>query len=148
MSPHTFRRRSRRHQRPAGDRTERQAQQPATQRVVPVCPVCGEPVQELSSALTHRQSGGPAHFDCIVKELREANPLGPQERLCYLGGGVFGVLTWKIEGNPASFVIKRRIPYEDPHAPQEWKQQLQAAGQSIVGMPVMPDSKETSGDAG
>ena len=32
--------------------------------------------------------------------------------------------------------------------PQEWKQQLQAAGQSIVGMPVMPDPKETSGDAG
>jgi hypothetical protein len=116
--------------------------------VLPACPVCGAPVQELSSALTHRQSGQPAHFDCIVKELREANPLGPQERLCYLGGGVFGVLTWKVEGNPASFVIKRRIPYEDPRSPQEWKQQLQSAGQSIVGMPVMLDSKEKAVDAG
>jgi hypothetical protein len=148
VSPHTFRRRDRRRPRTPGDRAERPAQQPAKQRVFPGCPVCGEPVQELSSALTHRQSGQPAHFDCVVKELLEANPLGPQERLCYLGGGVFGVLTWKVEGNPASFVIKRRIPYEDPHAPQEWKQQLQAEGQSIVGMPVMPGEKTTSGDAG
>ena len=141
MSPHTFRRRGRRHQRPAVERPERPAKQEAAPRVFPGCPVCGEPVRELSSALTHRQSGQPAHFDCVVKELREANPIGPQERLCYLGGGVFGVLTWKVEGNPASFVIKRRIPYEDPRAPQEWKRQLQAEGQSVVGMPVMPDAK-------
>jgi hypothetical protein len=148
VSPHTFRRRGRRHQRIPGERTERQAREPAKPREFPGCPVCGEPVLELSSALTHRQSGRPAHFDCVVKELREANPLGPQERLCYLGGGVFGVLTWKVEGNPASFVIKRRIPYEDPHTPQEWKQQLQAEGQSIVGMPVMLSPKAEPGDAG
>jgi len=116
--------------------------------VFPGCPVCGEPVRELSSALTHRQSGQPAHFDCIVKELREANPIGPQERLCYLGGGVFGVLTWKVEGNPASFVIKRRIPYEDPRTPQEWKRQLQAEGQSVVGMPMMPEPKAPPDEAG
>ena len=117
-------------------------------RVFPECPVCGEPVRELASALTHRQSGKPAHFDCVVKELREANPLGPQERLCYLGGGVFGVLTWKVEGNPASFVIKRRIPYEDPRAPQEWKRQLQEEAQSVVGMPVMPGPKAPPNEAG
>ena len=148
MSPHTFRRRGRRHQRPAAGRPERQARKPAPPRVFPACPVCGEPVRELSSALTHRQSGQPAHFDCVVKELREANPVGPQERLCYLGGGVFGVLTWKVEGNPASFVIKRRIPYEDPRTPQEWKRQLQAEGQSVVGMPVMPEPKAAPDDAG
>jgi hypothetical protein len=112
------------------------------------CPVCGEPVRELASALTHRQSGQPAHFDCIVKELREANPLGPQERLCYLGGGAFGVLTWRVEGNPASFVIKRRIPYEDPNVPREWKKLLQAEGQAVVGMPVMNDAKSSPDDAG
>ena len=145
MSPHTFRRRGRRRERPPiGARPEREAQ---PSRVFAPCPVCGEPVRELASALTHRQSGQPAHFDCIVKELREANPLGPQERLCYLGGGAFGVLTWRVEGNPASFVIKRRIPYEDPRIPQEWKKQLQAEGQAIVGMPVLHDSKPSPDDA-
>jgi hypothetical protein len=146
MSPHTFRRRGRRRERPSiGARPAREVQQP---RVFTPCPVCGEPVRELSSALTHRQSGRPAHFDCIVKELREANPLGPQERLCYLGGGAFGVLTWRVEGNPASFVIKRRIPYEDPRVPQEWKKQLQAEGQAVVGMPAMRDAKPPQDDAG
>jgi len=148
VSPHSFRRRGRRHQRPGGERVERQPREPAAPRVFPGCPVCGEPVRELASALTHRQSGRPAHFDCIVKELREANPLGPQERLCYLGGGTFGVLTWRVEGNPASFVIKRRIPYEDPHVPQEWKKQLQAEGQSVVGMPVLPEPTGTPGGEG
>jgi hypothetical protein len=105
-------------------------------------------VRELASALTHRQSGRPAHFDCVVKELREANPLGPQERLCYLGAGVFGVLTWKVEGNPATFVIKRRIPYEDPRAPQEWKRQLQEEAQSVVGMPAMPEPKASPDGTG
>jgi hypothetical protein len=148
VSPHTFRRRGRRHQRTSAERNERPAKQTAAPRVFPECPVCGEPVRELASALTHRQSGKPAHFDCVVKELREANPLGPQERLCYLGGGVFGVLIWKVEGNPASFVIKRRIPYEDPHAPQEWKRQLQEEAQSVVGMPVMPEPKAPPNEAG
>jgi len=144
VSPHTFRRRGRRHARAGGERGERPQRESAAPRVVPACPICGEPVREIASALTHRASGQPAHFDCIVKELRETNPLGPQERLCYLGGGTFGVLTWKIEGNPASFVIKRRIPYEDPRVPQVWKKQLQAEGQSLVGMPVLPEPKPSS----
>lgn len=140
MSPHTFRRRGRRRERSNGGRPEQPAKQQPAPRAFRRCPVCGEPVRELASALTHRSSGEPAHFDCIVKELREANPLGPQERLCYLGGGAFGVLTWRVEGNPASFVIKRRIPYEDPHAAAEWKRQLQEEAQSVVGMPVLPAS--------
>jgi len=148
VSPHTFRRRGRRHQRPSNERAERPAKQTPTPRVFPECPVCGESVRELASALTHRQSGRPAHFDCVVKELREANPLGPQERLCYLGAGVFGVLTWKVEGNPATFVIKRRIPYEDPRAPQEWKRQLQEEAQSVVGMPAMPEPKASPDGTG
>ena len=154
MSPHAFRRRGRRRDRPQGERTdrpsrpergERPPRPPAAARVYPACPLCAEPVRDLASALTHRQSGKPAHFDCIVKVVREANPLGPQEKICYLGGGVFGVLTWRIEGNPATFVIKRRIPYEDPRTPQEWKRELQAEGQAIVGLPVMPEPEESPG---
>jgi hypothetical protein len=148
MSPHSFRRRGRRRARPEADRSERGAREAPAARVYPVCPVCGEAVRDLASALTHRQTGQPAHFDCIVKELKAANPLGAQERLCYLGGGVFGVLTWRVEGNPASFVINRRIPYEDPRAPQDWKKQLQAEGQAMVGMPVMGEAKPSSQDAG
>jgi hypothetical protein len=137
VSPHSFRRRGRRRDRTPEDRGERRVQQPPLPpRSFPACPVCAEAVRDLAAALTHRPTGRPAHFDCILKELRDQNPLGPQEKLCYLGSGVFGVLTWRQEGNPASFVIKRRIPYEDPRTTQDWKRELQAEGQAIVGLPV------------
>ncbi len=98
---------------------------PAVPLVVPDCPVCGKPVRELASALTHRVSRQPAHFDCVVRELRESNEIAPQEKLCYLGDGCFGILEFKAPGGPSRFVIKRRIQYEEKEAPQDWKKPLQ-----------------------
>jgi hypothetical protein len=93
--------------------------------VLPDCPVCGRQVKELSSALTHRASRQPAHFDCVVRELRESTEVAPQEKICYLGGGSFGVLEFPPQGGPSRFVIRRRIQYEEKDTPQEWKKQLQ-----------------------
>jgi hypothetical protein len=92
--------------------------------VVPDCPVCGKPLKELSSALTHRATGRPAHFDCIMREIRDANELAPQEKLCYLGGGCFGRLEFRQPGVTGKFVIRKRIPYEERETPQEWKKTL------------------------
>ncbi len=91
---------------------------------VPDCPVCGKPVRELSSALTHKLSRKPAHFDCVVRELREANEMAPQEKLCYLGGGSFGILEFRPPGSSSKFVIRKRIQYEEKELPQEWKKPL------------------------
>ncbi len=91
---------------------------------VPDCPVCGKPVRDLPSALTHKLSRKPAHFDCVVRELREANEMAPQEKLCYLGGGSFGILELRPPGSPTRFVIRKRIQYEEKEIPQEWKKPL------------------------
>ncbi len=123
MSPHTFRHRGRKR---GGRPAAAAPAEPA--RPAPPCPVCGEPVRELASALAHRASGEPAHFDCILAEVRAANPLGPQERLCYLGGGAFGVISFRTEGNPGSYLVKRRIQYENRDQPPEWKKQLEVGG--------------------
>jgi hypothetical protein len=93
--------------------------------VLPDCPVCGKPVRELASALTHRVSRKPAHFDCVVRELQESNEVAPQEKICYLGGGSFGILEFRAPGGSTRFVIKKRIQYEEKEAPQEWKKPLQ-----------------------
>jgi hypothetical protein len=90
----------------------------------PDCPVCGKPVRELASALTHRVSRRPAHFDCVVRELRETNEVAPQEKICYLGGGSFGILEFRPPGGPSRFVIRKRIQYEEKETPQEWKKPL------------------------
>ena len=60
-----------------------------------------------------------------MKELRESNEIAPEEKLCYLGGGCFGIVEFKPPGGPSRFVIKRRIQYEEKETPQDWKKPLQ-----------------------
>jgi hypothetical protein len=98
---------------------------PSAPLVIPDCPVCGKPVRELSSALTHRATRQPAHFDCILQELRQSNEIAADEKVCYLGGGCFGVLEFRSAPGPNRFVIKRRIQYEEKETPQDWKKPLQ-----------------------
>ncbi|HYW83172.1 MAG TPA: hypothetical protein VFB30_07950 [Spirochaetia bacterium] len=103
----------------------RPARPPQPALPAPDCPICGKPVRELASALTHRISHQPAHFDCIVRELRDSTEIAPQEKLCYLGAGTFGILEFRPPGGPSKFVIKKRIQYEEKEIPQEWKKLLQ-----------------------
>jgi hypothetical protein len=105
--------------------TEARPERPEIPIVYPDCPICGKSVRELSSALTHRVSRQPAHFDCIMRELRDSNEMAPQEKLCYLGGGTFGILEFRAQGASSRFVIRKRIQYEEKETPQEWKKQLQ-----------------------
>lgn len=97
---------------------------PPTPQVFPDCPICRQAVRELASALTHRESGQPAHFDCIMRELRDSNDLAPQEKICYLGGGSFGILEFRQAGAPSGFVIRKRIQYEGKDSVPEWKKPL------------------------
>ena len=98
---------------------------PEVPLVFPDCPICGKPVRDLASALTHKIARQPAHFDCVMHELRDANEVAPQERICYLGGGSFGILEFHPPGGPTKFVIRKRIQYEEKELPQEWKKTLQ-----------------------
>jgi len=110
--------------RPPDRSREAGLQRPEQPTVFPDCPVCNSSVRDLSSALTHKATGKPAHFECILKELRESNELLPQEKLCYLGGGCFGILEMRPPGGPSRFVIKKRIQYEEKDAQPEWKKIL------------------------
>ncbi|HEY9594363.1 MAG TPA: hypothetical protein VHE79_07795 [Spirochaetia bacterium] len=98
---------------------------PVLPAVLPNCPVCGKPVRDLASALTHRPDAQPAHFDCVMQEIRDANEIAPQEKICYLGGGTFGIIELRPPGGPTRFVIRKRIQYEEKEKPQDWKKQLQ-----------------------
>jgi len=110
---------------PQGKAAEHRPARPQPVLPTPDCPICGKPVRELASALTHRASRQPAHFDCIVRELRDSTEIAPQEKLCYLGAGTFGILEFRPPGGPSKFVIKKRIQYEEKEFPQEWKKPLQ-----------------------
>ena len=77
-----------------------------------ICPVCDKPINIISTSIVHKETNKKAHFDCIVKELKKYYHLKPNEGICYLGGGGFGIIETLKSERAQGFVIKRRIQYE------------------------------------
>jgi hypothetical protein len=75
----------------------------------------------LSSAIAHRETGGPAHFDCILKVLRDEHRPAENEKICYLGNGSFGVVQFR---GPLRFFVRKRVQYEKTDPPPEWRKLL------------------------
>jgi len=88
----------------------------------PLCPLCQKAVRDLTSAITHRESGQPAHFDCILKALRSDNAVAQHEKICYLGKGSFGIVQFREQSGSRRFFIRKRIQYEDTEPVPDWRQ--------------------------
>jgi len=87
----------------------------------PLCPICQKAVRELHAAITHRESGQPAHFDCVLQLLRESNELQDSEKICYLGKGSFGIVQFRANPGTPRFVIRKRIQYEEADGFPGWR---------------------------
>ncbi len=84
-------------------------------------------MRNLYSAITHKtpDSGDlPAHFDCVLKNLRETNELARKERICYLGGGSFGIVKLPDPNSRSRFSIRERIQYEEKEQVPAWRRGL------------------------
>jgi hypothetical protein len=91
----------------------------------PPCPLCEKPIVELLSAIIHTETGKPAHFDCIMKKIEEAEGgLAANEKICYLGKGSFGILRFQKIGGNIPFIIRKRIQYENVGETPEWRKKL------------------------
>jgi len=90
----------------------------------PVCPLCQKPVRDLYSAITHQNSNQPAHFDCILKMLRDINELTDGEKICYLGNGSFGIIQFRNAAGKPRFFIRKRLNYEETDPVPEWRKKL------------------------
>ena len=88
----------------------------------PLCPLCQKAVRDLASAITHKESGAPAHFDCILKTLRGVHAVQQNEKICYLGKGSFGIVQFRQNSGPMRFLIRQRFQYEDTERVPEWRQ--------------------------
>ncbi|MDR2589072.1 MAG: hypothetical protein LBC67_06555 [Spirochaetales bacterium] len=114
------RRRRRRHPR----RPENQPSEPLPERETPPCALCGSPIRDILSAVLHRETGEPAHFDCIAKELLGKEPLAEGEKFSYLGNGNFGIVRQGGAADPSSIVIRKKIQYEDKEKAASWRRTL------------------------
>jgi len=87
----------------------------------PVCPRCGEPIQDLASALADKSTGAPVHFDCVLKFLQEAEKINENEKLLYIGQGRFAVVVYDDPADKRKFTIVRQIEWEGRDTRAEWR---------------------------
>lgn len=87
------------------------------------CAICTQPIFDLTGALADRESGLPVHFDCALEKVVMAEPLGPKEKIVYLGAGCFAAVEYK-NGNDGAFVVKRRIRWEKEGEKQAWRKDI------------------------
>lgn len=90
----------------------------------PVCARCGEPIQDLCSALADKSTGEPVHFDCVLKFLQDAERIGDNENLLYIGQGRFAVVTYDDPADKRKFTIIRHIEWEGRETRAEWRSEI------------------------
>ena len=92
------------------------------QEQYPLCPVCQKAVRDFFSAIAHRETQAPVHFDCVLKILREENHLAENEKICYLGNGSFGIVQLRSGGSSSMrFFVRKRLQYEKTDPVPDWR---------------------------
>ena len=76
------------------------------------CEICGEAITDIASAISNKGSANPVHFDCVISKLSEAEHLGLNEKIAYIGQGRFGLLHFDNPHDQKHFAIKKIIEWE------------------------------------
>ena len=64
-----------------------------------------------------------ANFDRVIQRLAESEELQPNEAICYLGRGSFGILVDQ-KGKKPRYFVRKRIQFEDEHEKYTWRREL------------------------
>ncbi|MEX2443755.1 MAG: hypothetical protein WD492_09135 [Alkalispirochaeta sp.] len=98
---------------------------PVPEREYEACPVSGEEIDDIVTALAEPYSGRPARFDRVIEKISASEEISEEERLAYLGKGAFGIVSIQTgeNGRPELFV-RKRIQYEDSHEKYSWRREL------------------------
>ena len=78
----------------------------------PVCEICGQPILDISSALSGKMNGNPVHFDCVLNKISENEKPGPNEKITYIGQGRFAVIYFENPRDTKHFSIRKTIEWE------------------------------------
>jgi hypothetical protein len=85
------------------------------------CSLCSEIIHDLPSALSHRQTGEPVHFDCVLEYLKKTEEIGFNEKLFYIGKGNFAIAYFENPHDLRKFEIKKLIEWENKEKVIEWR---------------------------
>ena len=85
-------------------------------------------MDDLLLALVHPDTEAPAHFECVLRAIREDEQLEHGEQICYVGGGVFAVVRAGRGHAPAS-----EYPLCVGEHAAEWRTERSATGVGTSG---------------
>ena len=89
-----------------------------------VCDVCGQPITEITQAITDPDTGKPIHFDCAHARILEEETLPERSELIYLGKGTFGIVQFENIRNNKKFTILKTIDFELPTDEDNWRNKV------------------------
>lgn len=91
------------------------------------CCICGKNIKEVTSAMSHGEEHQPAHFECVMKQLKEKEKLADGERLVYIGNGSFAIIKNQSGGGRKKFEIVKKLELEErDKKPEEWRMKMRA----------------------
>jgi hypothetical protein len=94
---------------------------PSNPVTTPDCPWCGKQITDLTAAITDKESGLPVHFDCVIERITAMENLEPNDSICYIGGGRFGILHYNNPPDTRDFVIKKILEWELKDTNTKWR---------------------------
>lgn len=85
------------------------------------CCYCHEPIRQMSLAIDVPDFAEPAHFDCVIKQLKAQEALAEGEEIIYIGNRKFAVVVYKTQN---SFDLIREIPFEETRDFKAWRNEF------------------------
>ena len=123
MPPH-FNRRKGHHHKKKSEIKHKSHHSSNKNKIIAICPICHKPLRDLFTAIAYKLNEKPAHFDCILKQIKKNEELLNNEKICYLGNGSFGIIAFRNPSSPIKFLIRKRIQYEEADANPGWRVNL------------------------
>ena len=88
------------------------------------CEYCNQPSEDLASSIAAKESGNPAHFDCVLAKINASEKLSENEKITYIGHGRFAVVYFENPHDLRHFTIRRVIEWENREAKYEWRSEI------------------------
>jgi hypothetical protein len=97
---------------------------PVNPITTPDCPWCGKPINDITTAISDKDSGRPVHFDCVLARINKMENLEANDSVCYIGGGRFGIIHYNNSQDTKSFTIKKIHEWEIKDINREWRRPI------------------------
>lgn len=106
------------------DPTKHWVPEPPPKREYEPCPLSGEKIEDILTAVADPNTGRPCNFRSVIEHIRERENVGGDERVCYIGEGTFAIVKDEKQGGKTKLSIQKRIEFEDKYATYDWRKEL------------------------